>query len=192
MNRKGVCYDVGRLMMGQNWRPNFDPKIVHRELEIIKKDLHCNAVRINGLDVERLVSASEDALSQGLEVWFSPEMWDKSQEETLHYLAEAASAAEKLRQKWQGKIIFSVGSELTLFMQGIIEGDNFFEQDGRKSSSECRANSFGSATRQPENAQGVPIGLSQPESPTGATRSRGQFAESILPRSPMPDKNRTA
>jgi hypothetical protein len=29
-------------MMGENWRPTFDPKIVHRELEIIKIDLHCN------------------------------------------------------------------------------------------------------------------------------------------------------
>jgi len=45
MNRKGVLYDVGRVM-GVNWRPLFDPNVVHRELEIIKNDLHCNAVRI--------------------------------------------------------------------------------------------------------------------------------------------------
>src|ERR1700752_975889 len=47
-NRKGVCYDVGRVMMGGNWRPKLDPKTVHRELGIIKNDLHCNAVRICG------------------------------------------------------------------------------------------------------------------------------------------------
>ncbi len=35
MNRKGVTYDVGRVL-GLNWRPDFDPKVVHRELEIIK------------------------------------------------------------------------------------------------------------------------------------------------------------
>ena len=34
MNRKGICYDVGRVMYG-NWRPDYDPKIVHREMEII-------------------------------------------------------------------------------------------------------------------------------------------------------------
>ena len=34
---------------------------------------------------------------------------------------------------------------------------------------------------QPENSEGAPIGLSMPEAPTGATRSRGQFAESVLP-----------
>lgn len=49
--------------MGGNWRPKFDPKTVHRELGIIMDDLHCNAIRIRGLDIDRLVTASEDALS---------------------------------------------------------------------------------------------------------------------------------
>ena len=128
MNRKGVCYDVGRVMIGSNWRPKFDLNVVHRELEIIKKDLHCNAVRICGLDIERLMAATQDALTQGLEVWLSPEMWDKSQEETLQYLTKAAIAAEPLRQGYPGKLVFSLGSELTLFMQGIVEGANFFER----------------------------------------------------------------
>ena len=42
MERKGVSYDVGRVMAG-NWRPDFDPKVVQRELEIIRNDLHCSA-----------------------------------------------------------------------------------------------------------------------------------------------------
>ena len=33
-------------MLGDDWRPDYDPKIVSRELEIINNDLHCNAVRI--------------------------------------------------------------------------------------------------------------------------------------------------
>ena len=61
MKRKGVNYDVGRVMMGENWRPTFDSKIVHRELEIIKNELHCNAVRICGLAIDRLMTATEDA-----------------------------------------------------------------------------------------------------------------------------------
>ena len=44
MKRKGICYDVGRVMFG-NWRPDYDPKVVHRELAIIRNDLHCNAVK---------------------------------------------------------------------------------------------------------------------------------------------------
>jgi hypothetical protein len=128
MNRKGVCYDVGRVMTGENWRPKFDFKIVHRELEIIKKDLHCNAVRICGLDTERLMTASEDALSQGLEVWLSPEMWDKDQEETIKYIAKTAERAESFNRLWPGKLVFSVGSELTLFSHGIVEGNGVFDR----------------------------------------------------------------
>ena len=133
MNRKGVCYDVGRVLMGANWRPLFNPRVVHRELEIIKNDLHCNAVRICGLDIDRLIAASEEALSRGLEVWLSPEMWDRSQDETLEYIARAAERAEGLRKRWPGKLVFSVGSELTLFSQGMIEGKNVFDRISRPS-----------------------------------------------------------
>jgi len=119
--------------MDGNWRPKFDPRIVHRELGIIKNDLHCNAVRICGLDMDRLMIASEDALSQGLEVWLSPEMWDRSQDETLEYIAGAAERVEGLRRRWPGKLVFSVGSELTLFSQGMIEGKNVFDRISRPS-----------------------------------------------------------
>ncbi|MGA2663592.1 MAG: abortive infection protein [Nitrososphaerales archaeon] len=119
--------------MDGNWRPRFDPRVVHRELEIIKNDLHCNAVRICGFDVDRLMTASEDALSQGLEVWLSPEMWDRSQDETVEYVAGAAERAEGLRRRWPGKLVLSVGSELTLFSQGMIEGKNVFDRISRPS-----------------------------------------------------------
>ena len=127
MNRKGVCYDVGREMMGSKWRPHFDAQIVHRELGIIKKDMHCNAVRIQGLDIGRLMTAAEDALQQGLEVWLSPEMWDKGEEETIDYLVKAATAAESLR-RGHPDLVLSVGSESTLFMMDIAEGNNVFER----------------------------------------------------------------
>ncbi len=79
------------------------------------------------------MTASEDALSQGLEVWLSPEMWDRSQEETVEYIARAAERAEGLRQRWPGRLVFSVGSELTLFSQGMIEGKNVFDRISRPS-----------------------------------------------------------
>ena len=117
MKLKGVSYDVGRVM-GINWRPNFDPKVVHRELEIIKNDLHCNAVRICGLNIDRLMIAAEDALKQGLEVWLSPELWEKSQEKTLQYITKAAAAAESLHQQWPDQLVFSVGSEFNSLHAG--------------------------------------------------------------------------
>ena len=128
MNRKGVCYDVGRVTMGSQWRPKFDLNQVQRELEIIKNDLHCNTVRICGLDLKRLKIAGEAALTLGFEVWLSPEMWDRSQEENLPYLEKAAEVAETLRQQFSGKVALSDGSEATLFSQGIVEGENFMQR----------------------------------------------------------------
>ena len=133
MRRKGVCYDVGRVMLGSNWRPVFDPDVVRRELEIIRNDLHCNAVRVQGLDLERLRVAAQDALRQGLEVWYSPEMWDRTADETLAYLATAARWAEDLRERWPDQVVFSVGSEISLFMQGFLPGRNVLERLGHPS-----------------------------------------------------------
>ena len=130
MRLQGVSYDVGRVM-GGNWRPVFDPAVVRRELSIIKSDLHCNAVRICGLDIGRLVTAAGMALELGLEVWLSPEMWDRSPARTLRYVSAAAAAAEGLRAGRSGKVVFLVGSELTLFMQGIVPGRNVAQRMGK-------------------------------------------------------------
>lgn len=127
MKLKGVCYDSGSYM-AFNWRPDFDLAIVRRELEIIRKDLHCNAVRITGLDIGRQTRSARAALEQGLEVWFSPTLWDKGQEATLAYIVKAASEAEKLNQEYPDKVVFVVGGEFTLFINGIVEGRNVMER----------------------------------------------------------------
>lgn len=130
MKLKGVNYDVGRVLQGDYLsRPLFHPQMVHRELEIIKHDLHCNAVKIQGYEIDRLLAAASDALSLGLEVWLAPELFEKSQEETFNYTVKAAAAAETLRQTWPG-LVLSIGTELTLFMQGIVEGNTLMERVG--------------------------------------------------------------
>src|ERR1700722_12073466 len=110
---KGVCYDSGSYMTF-NWRPDFDVATVRRELEIIKKDLHFNAVRIIGLDIGRLITSARAALEQGLEVWLSPTMWDKGQAATLAHIVKAATEAEKLSQEYPDKVVFVVSGEFTL------------------------------------------------------------------------------
>jgi hypothetical protein len=125
MNIKGVNYDVGTVM-GVNWRPDYDRKTVQRELEIIKNDLHCNAVGISGKDIGRVMLTAEVALSLGLEAWLNPADWgNKPPEPTLAYITEAAKVAQPLHERYPGKVVFSLGSEFTLFMQGIIEGRTF-------------------------------------------------------------------
>ena len=130
MKRKGINYDVG-IEFHHDYlsRPKFDAAIVHHELEIIRNDLHCNAIRISGTDVDRLIVTAEAALKQGLEVWLSPHLHDKDPEETLDYTVKCAAAAEKLRQRWP-QLIFILGCELTWFMKGILPGRNFMERLG--------------------------------------------------------------
>ena len=124
MRRRGIVYDVGRVL-GVNWRPDYAPGLVRRELTIIRDDLHCNAVRIVGRNPDRLISAAGDALDLGLEVWLSPELWDHDRQRTLRYLIRVATVAERLAARYPGRLVFSVGSELTLFMRGIAPGRSF-------------------------------------------------------------------
>jgi hypothetical protein len=128
MRGRGVCYDVGRVMWGEDWRPEFSIEEARRELGIISGDLNCNVVRLCGQDLDRVTAAGEAALEQGLEVWLSPELWDRSPRETLEYVAEAAERAESLHRRRPGRVVLSIGSELTLFMDGIVEGHTVFER----------------------------------------------------------------
>jgi hypothetical protein len=55
-------------------------------------------------------------------------LWNKSPELTLAYLTRAAERFEKLRTRWPDQVAFSVGSEFTLFMQGIVEGKTLMKR----------------------------------------------------------------
>jgi hypothetical protein len=132
LNRKGINYDVGTHTRGQHSpssRDRFDPAAVRREMEIIRNDLHCNAVRISGQDISRLVTAAEYALQQSMEVWFSPAFVDADEQATLDYLADCAKAAEQLRSR-SPHIVFVVGCELTFFMKGLVDGETTFDRIG--------------------------------------------------------------
>jgi hypothetical protein len=124
MDIKGVCYDTGRAYGGGFvTRRVFDPAMTRRELQIIRDDLHCNAVRFQGTDISRLTTAAADALKRGgLQVWLSPELFKKSREATIAYLVRAAAAAEPLREQFPGHLVFCVGTESSLFTKGIVPG----------------------------------------------------------------------
>lgn len=118
-----MCYDTGRAY--SDWfvtRRVFDPAMTRRELEIIRDDLHCNAVHFQGTDITRLTTAATGALDLGLRVWLSPELFQKSQQKTLAYLVKAAAAAEPLHERFPGRLVFCVGTESSLFTRGIVPG----------------------------------------------------------------------
>jgi hypothetical protein len=127
-----VTYDTGIVFSGPGYnvptRPRLDLATAERELQIVRDDLHCNAVRLIGREVDRLVQVAERALALGLEVWLSPALWGRPPDETLRYDVSAAERAEELRKQHPDRFVLVLGSELTLFTQGIVPGRDFAER----------------------------------------------------------------
>ena len=120
---KGINYDTGtRTLTGRVTREIFDLAVVSKEIAIIKNELYCNAIRISGFDLERMVKAAEIALKEGLTVWFSPSLQYENHENVFRYIVQSAAAAEKLRAEFP-HIIFVAGCELTLFASDFVKGE---------------------------------------------------------------------
>src|SRR3569833_514175 len=127
---RGINYDVGTsFRKGELSRPDFDEFVIKKELEIIKNELHCDAVKITGHDVHRLTRATEFALEQGLQVWLTPSYIDATRDEALKHLVDCAKAAERLRVN-SDRIIFVLGFEYSLFLSGFIKGDTIYDRLG--------------------------------------------------------------
>jgi len=128
MRSKGINYDTGFINnAGVNTHESFDPDIVKREMRIIRDDLHCNAVRITGGDVDRLEIAAIHAAAVGLEVWFCPFTCDLTMDELLDFLADCAERAERLRRQG-AEVVLLTGSELGLFTKGFLPGETLAER----------------------------------------------------------------
>jgi hypothetical protein len=122
MNRKGVTYDVGTVT-GMNWQPDYDQKLVRREREIIKRDLHCTAVRITGRDSGRFVVATDDALQQGLEVWLSPLLCHKRPEHMLPLVGPSIRPRlKKIDERDEGLQARRLIDQLTLLESAGVDG----------------------------------------------------------------------
>src|SRR5215470_12641070 len=128
LRARGIGYDTGFSLDGATRRP-FDYQIVRRELQIIRDDLHCTAVRLFGNDLDRLEFAARHAADLGLEVWFSPFTSQLGPEEMLNLLADAAERAERIRRRG-AEVVFVTGAELSLFNTGFLPGDNLQERAG--------------------------------------------------------------
>ena len=61
---------MGSLSM--NWRPDYTPALMRRELDIIRTGLHANAVRLGGRDPRRLLAAADYANVTGGSAMISP------------------------------------------------------------------------------------------------------------------------
>ncbi len=128
LQAKGIGYDTGFSFDGVTRRP-FDHEVVRRELQIIRDDLHCTAVRLFGNDLDRLEFAARHASDLGLEVWFSPFTYQLGPEEMLNLLADGAERAERIRRQG-AEVVFVTGAELSLFNTGFLPGDSLEERVG--------------------------------------------------------------
>ena len=127
MRANGINYDTGFINKGVSSREPFDIAVVTRELQIIRDDLHCTAVRVTGGDPERLQIAADIAADLGLEVWFSPFTCDLTYEEMLDLLADCAERAERLRRQGT-EVVLVIGAEISLLNKGFLPGDTIGER----------------------------------------------------------------
>jgi hypothetical protein len=128
---KGITYDTGffRARSTVGTREVFDPEVVGRELGVIRRELHCNAVRVTGGDPGRLEVAARAAAEVGLEVWWSPFTCDLTADQLLDVLADCAERAERLRREG-AEVVLLTGSELSLFTVGFLPGDRLEDRLG--------------------------------------------------------------
>lgn len=127
MRANGINYDTGFINLGVSTHEPFFPEIVQREMQIIRDDLHCTAVRITGGDPERLEVAAVHAAAVGLEIWFCPFTCDLNQNELLDLLADCAERAERLRRQG-ASVVLCTGSEVSLFTKGFLPGERLQER----------------------------------------------------------------
>ncbi|TDD77641.1 abortive infection protein [Actinomadura rubrisoli] len=119
LTQRGVNYDTEREV----WKAAY----VRREMRAIRRDLHCNAVILLGSDLGRLMLAAKCAADEGMFVWIEARQFDENARTTLKFLTSVARAAERLRRVHPG-VGISVGCELTIFMDGLVPGDDYKER----------------------------------------------------------------
>jgi hypothetical protein len=130
---KGITYDVCTFWTGgQSSRPDFDPVIVKQDIAVIANELHCNAIRISGEDIERLAVTAKYAIEQGLAVWLSPALINADVVTLMPYLTKCAERAATLLKR--GDVTFVVGCEWTIFTNGLLPGSDVNERVKRMSS----------------------------------------------------------
>ncbi|MCI2421349.1 hypothetical protein MOQ72_28300 [Saccharopolyspora sp. K220] len=133
----GINYDTGFSSCGTTTHEPFDPDTVRREMQIIRDDLHCDAVRITGADPDRLETAARHAAAAGLEVWYSPFTNGRTSDELMQFLLDGAERAERLRREGAA-VVFLTGSEISLFNSGFLPGDDHEERLRALTDPACR------------------------------------------------------
>ncbi len=124
---RGVNYDVGTGLFGGLSRTSWTSAYVERELSAIRDELECTAVLLVGSDVDRLSEAATLAVERGLRVWLEPRPFDATPRDAIELFVTVADIAETVRAGG-GDAVMSLGVEHSLFLAGLVPGDDFFER----------------------------------------------------------------
>lgn len=125
---RGVVYDVGlNFGEGSFSVPELSEAHAAFDMRAIAQDLHCNAVRIEGERLDRLVFATRAAHAQGMTVLFNPWKINIGPDEARAFYVEAAKIAEGLRKEGVD-IIFVPGCEYPIFQKGLFPGDTLVDR----------------------------------------------------------------
>ena len=130
---RGVIYDAGTVFgRGQRiTRRHLDERVMRRELEVIRDELHATHVRVVASEPARLGTVAAAVAQAGLGLWYSPVVFDYDPPETAHRTVAIAAHAEALRQRLGVPVTFVAGSEATLFMRGLLPGKHLTERVAR-------------------------------------------------------------
>jgi len=130
MKVKGINYDIGTFYTpGHSTREHLSFTDVGADFSLIKDELHCNAVRIYGQDIDVLIRCSELALRTGLDVWISPRLINGDEAGTLHYIEKCAEKSEQLRKSYPERtIVFMVGCEFSIDTRCFVQGETIHER----------------------------------------------------------------
>lgn len=124
MQVRGINYDVGtEYRAGESSRPVWNHDDVIRDLQTIRRELHCTSVNLYGTDLARLQQATGLAHREGLHVSLQLRSIDESRDGMLARVEQAASTAAALCGS--GPVTLNVGCELTLFTRGFVPGRTF-------------------------------------------------------------------
>lgn len=124
---RGVVFDTGFVNGASTTREPFDPQVVKREMQLIRHELGCNAVRVWGGIQDRLEIAARHAAQAGLEVWYGPFTTDLTAQQMLAFLADAAERCERLRRSGS-RVVLMLGAELGIFQKGFLPGETWQER----------------------------------------------------------------
>jgi hypothetical protein len=128
-----VIYDAGTVF-GRGQRPtrgHLDGRVMRRELEVMRDELHATHVRVVASDPARLDTVAAAAVEAGLGLWYSPAVFDYDPTETTRRTVAMAGHPEALRRRLGGELTFVAGSEATLFVRGLVPGKRLADRLAR-------------------------------------------------------------